>query len=526
MAFDPEKFRKHLEESGLFSKDEIDSEMLSAQKDAKAEERRTILNTQKVETAPVAESSPAIAAAAPAAASPAPASAAVSVPTAPAGTSTADLFTGKTVPSGMGLPPEERVGKVGQNVAAAGGNFVQDSLDYARNAVANNPELTGALAAIPLTYGANKLGLFDNLGSKMSSSAAQPQPFVGGSGPRNTPSAPTPAPTPAVTPIQDWDIHNEPAWSAAAPAATTETPPAKPSQNLNLTEATDRMKNVVPAAEKSTTFAESAVPETMPAKTPWAPPAAEVINKPSMLSSGTTIGTVPAGPAATSTEEITTTPKKRGPAPAVPAGNYPNKTTFKTAADIPEGFVFRPDVGNLDRSMYNILGPEHRQQAKEFLTGGQMFGHSTDVNADVSKLTNQYFQRLQSEVPETILGRDARKLQNVPSDFGVYGGKGGFGKAAKVAGIAGTLFAAADLTNAATNAAQGKYGEAAGQALDVASGFIPPVAQFLTHIGNAGESPEEQARFERQRNYALKAGRGVAQGYDPRRLIGVAPPTR
>ena len=64
MALDPDKLRAHLKESGIFSDAEIDAEVLSAQKDDKAEERRAILNTQKVETAPVAQSSPAIAAAA------------------------------------------------------------------------------------------------------------------------------------------------------------------------------------------------------------------------------------------------------------------------------------------------------------------------------------------------------------------------------------------------------------------------------------------------------------------------------
>ena len=42
------------------------------------------------------------------------------------------------------------------------------------------------------------------------------------------------------------------------------------------------------------------------------------------------------------------------------APEYPKKTTFKSAAEIPPGFEFRPDVGNLDRSMGNILGKEHK----------------------------------------------------------------------------------------------------------------------------------------------------------------------
>jgi hypothetical protein len=210
-------------------------------------------------------------------------------------------------------------------------------------------------------------------------------------------------------------------------------------------------------------------------------------------------------------------PKKRGPAPAVPTGNYPTQQSFKSLKDIPEGFTFRPDVGNLDRSMYNILGPEHRQLAKEFLTGGQMFGQSADVNADVSKLTNQYFQRLQSEIPETILSRDARKMQGVPSDFGTFSSKGGFGKGVKVAGVAGTLFSLADIANAAQ---RGKITEAGMKTADLATDFIPLVSQIKAALSpptvSSGtlDSPEARELFARA--YAARVGGG--------RGIGVPPP--
>ena len=211
-------------------------------------------------------------------------------------------------------------------------------------------------------------------------------------------------------------------------------------------------------------------------------------------------------------------PKKRGPAPAVPTGNYPTQQSFKSLKDIPEGFTFRPDVGNLDRSMYNILGPEHRQLAKEFLTSGQMFGQSADVNADVSKLTNQYFQRLQSEIPETILSRDARKMQGVPSDFGTFSSKGGFGKGVKVAGVAGTLFSLADIANAAQ---QGKITEAGMKTADFATDFIPFVSQIKAALSpptvSSGtlDSPEARELFARA--YAAKVGGGRGLGVPPPR---------
>ena len=185
-------------------------------------------------------------------------------------------------------------------------------------------------------------------------------------------------------------------------------------------------------------------------------------------------------------EDSAQPPKKRGPAPAVLTGNYPTQQSFKSLKDIPEGFTFRPDVGNLDRSMYNILGPEHRQLAKEFLTGGKMFGQSADINADISKLTNQYFQRLQSEIPETILSREARKMQGIPSDFGTFG-KSGFGKGVKVAGVAGTLFSLADIANAAQ---QGKITEAGMKTADFATDFIPGIGLVKTALtGTSAGAP-------------------------------------
>ena len=520
--FDKDNFRKEAEAAN-YSKEAIDAYIAKIDAQDAAEKHQAITKI----LAPAAAASAAVAQpiAAPPAPAPAPLAAAPALPAITSKTTPADLFNmrrpGSTVERLGGM-----VNEAGTAAATTGQNATQSSLDYARDTLANNPDLPAeVLLPLGLGYGVKKAadaGLFSDLGAKIAAKfgPAQQPPFVGGSGPRNT-----------AAPIQDWGIHDEPPlFAPAAAPEVTAAPAAAPSRNLTIEEAQARMAGVTPAAK----------PETMPAQAAWAPPAAEVINKPSMLSSGTTIGTAPARPvtptppaALASTETAATppteaaTPKKRGPAPAEPVGNYPKKTTFKTAAEIPEGFVFRPDVGNLDRSMYNILGPEHRQQAKEFLTGGQMFGHSADVNADVSKLTNQYFQRLQSEVPETILGRDARKLQNVPSDFGVYGGKGGFGKAAKVAGITGTLFAAADLANAATNAAQGKYGEAGGQAAEVGMNFMPPALQALTYAKGAGEGEDtELARQRRMTEYVKRAGRGVAQGYDPRKLIGVAPPAR
>jgi len=125
--------------------------------------------------------------------------------------------------------------------------------------------------------------------------------------------------------------------------------------------------------------------------------------------------------------------------------------TFKTEADIPKGYVFRPDVGNLDRSIYNILGPEGRQYAKDVLNEGKMFGEykGADYNQKIKDIIGSYGEKLKEITPSIDLTtREGRIAVNAPHTTN-YGGSG-FGKAAKVAGVAGTLFAVADLANAKT----------------------------------------------------------------------------
>jgi len=146
-------------------------------------------------------------------------------------------------------------------------------------------------------------------------------------------------------------------------------------------------------------------------------------------------------------------------APVIPTEEKTSKTskkksevkTFKSTADIPEGFVFRPDVGNLDRSIYNILGPEGRQYAKDVLNEGKMFGEykGADYNDKVKQIIGAYGEKLKEITPSIDLTtREGRVAVGAPHNPN-YATKG-FGKAAKVGGVAGTLFAVADLANAKT----------------------------------------------------------------------------
>jgi len=210
---------------------------------------------------------------------------------------------------------------------------------------------------------------------------------------------------------------------------------------------------------------------------------------------------IDAGPAAMGAAPPAAPAATPAAAPVAPAGKERMKSTFKSAADVPAGMVFRPDVGNVDRALFNILGPEHRQNAKDLLNKGQPFGNAPDVNDRVSKITNEYWKAVQGQIPETILGREARIAQGVPHQgFGAFGG---LGRAVKVGGVAGTLLTAAE---AALAAQQGRYGQAAVQAADVATDFIPGVAvlkQALTGSTLAPGTLPPEYIAEQQRRASL-----------------------
>ena len=194
---------------------------------------------------------------------------------------------------------------------------------------------------------------------------------------------------------------------------------------------------------------------------------------------------------------------------------YPKAgTKFKTEADLPPGFVARYDVGNKDRSLGNILGLENRAYARDMFNEGKPFGQSlpgkNQANIDVSNLTRRYFEELQSQIPETLLGRDARQAQKIPSEFGVFAKNTNFGTGVKIGGRAATIFAAADIANAAQ---QGNYGGAAVQAADVATDYLPIIGQIKQALSPsfAGEGSTLPANIRQMQNEAMLLGSPYAQ---------------
>ncbi len=289
--------------------------------------------------------------------------------------------------------------------------------------------------------------------------------------------------------ILDSDIQfNRPAETDAIARPTTAAP--APTQTVmtaggpvNLSEVPPEMRPMVEKSAQVTQQKMTAGPVAPPIGAPAPVAPIEVPTLSQTLAQG---GNVTKAVQADIAQQIDTTPAVAPSAtPAVAPSATPAattatqpvapkdrvKSTFKSAADIPAGMVFRADVGNVDRALFNILGPEHRQNAKDLLNKGQPFGNAPDVNDRVSKITSEYWKAVQGQIPETILSREARIAQGVPHQG--FGSFGGLGRAVKVGGVAGTLLTAAE---AALAAQQGRYGEAAMRGADVATDFIPGVA--------------------------------------------------
>jgi hypothetical protein len=185
-----------------------------------------------------------------------------------------------------------------------------------------------------------------------------------------------------------------------------------------------------------------------------------------------------------------------------PRERFPKE--FKTTADIPKGYAFVPGMGAGTNVIRNDFGQERYNTLVQ--QQGGPFG--------ADKETREFLKQYNEQRMGPPANRELRKSLGLPLQENT---KGIPMKIAKVGGVVGAIMAIPELANAAQN-------RDAGQAATVASGFLPPALQALIYSGGLNAGAEEEARQLRMRDYALKAGRGVAQGYDTRRLIGAAPP--
>jgi hypothetical protein len=108
---------------------------------------------------------------------------------------------------------------------------------------------------------------------------------------------------------------------------------------------------------------------------------------------------------------------------------------------------FVPGLGNMDKNVFNTLGPEGRRQALEY-KGKTAFGQvqGADYNDVVSRNINDYAESLKKEIPTELTTRQSRIAQGLPHEKNY----GTLGKTMKVGGVAGLAMTVAELANAKT----------------------------------------------------------------------------
>jgi hypothetical protein len=151
---------------------------------------------------------------------------------------------------------------------------------------------------------------------------------------------------------------------------------------------------------------------------------------------------------------------------------------------IPKGYVFVPNMGNMDNNIFNTLGPEGRREAlaAKGLTSFGQVPEPKDMkyNDVVSKNIADYAQHLRDTIPSVELStRQERiakgephttnygRLVGVPDKEGKF-----FNKQMKIAGITGGLMAIANLSQAKS------IPEFVARGVDVGTDILPLVSQI------------------------------------------------
>tara|TARA_R110000868_G_scaffold21708_6_gene90066 strand:- start:427 stop:2040 length:1614 start_codon:yes stop_codon:yes gene_type:complete len=236
-------------------------------------------------------------------------------------------------------------------------------------------------------------------------------------------------------------------------------------------------------------------------------------------------------------------PKGMSPAARQGAEAFAQQYPDNAKALASEGRFGILGAGSGDNNLFNSYGSDMMKRIRDEVNQGQMVGpyanYETKVNPAIKAIS-----------PETALGKELADLRasQTGGNFGplgtpasIGGKKGGLiqgtnmvAKAVKAGGPAALLMSIADAANAAQ---QGRYGEAAIRSADVATDYIPMIAQLKQGLSptSAGEgstlsaeqvqqvknvnllgSPyaqtEQAKKLREQEAYARKvgAGRGVA----------------
>jgi len=185
----------------------------------------------------------------------------------------------------------------------------------------------------------------------------------------------------------------------------------------------------------------------------------------------------PATPAITQPANVLSTgPTPDSAAAPIKQAEVIKQVTTPTVAKAPvEPTTFRPDLGPGDNWLFNTAGPEKRKAILKEFNNGKPAGSYDEAQ----KLWAKYVESRRETFAGPEMTKEVRKERGIPprENFGQLG------KVAKVGGVAGLALTAAQMAQAAQNR---KYAEAALMGADIATDFIPGVAQL-----KQGLSPNE-----------------------------------
>jgi hypothetical protein len=213
------------------------------------------------------------------------------------------------------------------------------------------------------------------------------------------------------------------------------------------------------------------------------------------------------------------------------AQDFANQFPDQAKALAGEGKFAILGAGSGDNSIYNSYGKDLAKRLRNEVNQGQMIGHNENYTSRVSPA-------ILGMSPDTALGKEVAALRATQTggthgqlgqpatikDNSIIKGKNTVPGLVKAGGPALLLMSIADAANAAQ---QGKYAEAAAQGLDIATDYIPGVAQFKQgmspstagapvvppqQIANAAllGSPYAQTDWAKKQRQKAGAGRGVA----------------
>jgi len=143
--------------------------------------------------------------------------------------------------------------------------------------------------------------------------------------------------------------------------------------------------------------------------------------------------------------------RKTQPAPVKKAPAAPQKQTFKTMAEIPEGTVFKEGWGGADSWLNDQVGKEKAKAIRNTYNQGRGFGSGAEAIKNAAMALSEFGNtQFMTQGEPTILSKENRQRFGIPPPQQSGALNKTFPKAVKVGGLAGLLLTGAEAANAKT----------------------------------------------------------------------------